>query len=171
MIFLQVFFALVKLSAVSTVAFSFFLAYRWVRRDRTLDSIPGPKSYPFIGTFPVGPPLHTADVFRGFAREYGELFKFQMGWYNWVAVNSPEAMKELFDKQVRPSQRPCFALKASDGLGTWAKTNGSLSLRPPRSLCRSPMALLRGGCECSRCPMALNGAPTGSLSTSCCPRR
>lgn len=102
--FSRLFISLVKLSAISSVVLCLFLAYRWIRRDRTLDSIPGPKGYPFVGNFPVGPPPRTAEVFRGFAREYGELFKFQMGWYNWVAVNSPEAMKELFDKQVRASR-------------------------------------------------------------------
>ncbi|KAL8719644.1 MAG: hypothetical protein Q9225_003366 [Loekoesia sp. 1 TL-2023] len=102
---------------VFTVLFSLFLAYRWIRRDRALDSIPGPRSYPFIGTFPVGPPPHTAEVFRGFAREYGELFKFRMGWYNWVAVNSPEAMKELFDKQsISTSSK--IPLPIADGVVT-----------------------------------------------------
>ncbi|KAF7553267.1 hypothetical protein G7Z17_g3760 [Cylindrodendrum hubeiense] len=33
------------------------------------------------------------------ADEYGELFKVQLGWENWVFVNSPEAVREIFDKQ------------------------------------------------------------------------
>ncbi|KAL6405169.1 cytochrome p450 [Ilyonectria robusta] len=33
------------------------------------------------------------------ADEYGELFKIQLGWENWVFVNSPEAVREIFDKQ------------------------------------------------------------------------
>ncbi|KAK7702817.1 hypothetical protein SLS64_009427 [Diaporthe eres] len=31
--------------------------------------------------------------------EYGEVFKLRVGWYNWVVINSPEAMKEIMDKQ------------------------------------------------------------------------
>lgn len=89
-----------KVSAISTLVLSLFLAWRWVRRDRTLDSIPGPKGWPLLGNYPVGPPAHVAEVLRGFAREYGEVFRFSMGWYDWVAISSPEAMKELFDKQV-----------------------------------------------------------------------
>ncbi|USW46727.1 Putative cytochrome P450 [Septoria linicola] len=36
---------------------------------------------------------------RQWALEYGELFQIRVGWYNWVVVNSPQAMKEIFDKQ------------------------------------------------------------------------
>lgn len=33
------------------------------------------------------------------AAEYGELFQVRLGWENWVYVNSPEAVREIFDKQ------------------------------------------------------------------------
>lgn len=32
--------------------------------------------------------------------KYGEVFKLRVGWFNWVVINSPEAMKEILDKQV-----------------------------------------------------------------------
>ncbi|KAF9871484.1 hypothetical protein CkaCkLH20_11131 [Colletotrichum karsti] len=33
------------------------------------------------------------------AAEHGELFQIKLGWENWVFVNSPEAVREIFDKQ------------------------------------------------------------------------
>jgi cytochrome P450 len=38
-------------------------------------------------------------VFRAWAQQYGELFRIRVGYYNWVVVNSPQAMREIFDKQ------------------------------------------------------------------------
>jgi hypothetical protein len=36
---------------------------------------------------------------RKWAQQHGELFQIRFGWENWVFVNSPEAMKEIFSKQ------------------------------------------------------------------------
>ncbi|KPM40123.1 hypothetical protein AK830_g6429 [Neonectria ditissima] len=36
---------------------------------------------------------------QSWAAEYGELFQVRLGWENWVYVNSPEAVREIFDKQ------------------------------------------------------------------------
>lgn len=36
---------------------------------------------------------------RKWARQHGELFQIRLGWENWVFVNSPEAVKEIFNKQ------------------------------------------------------------------------
>ncbi|KAJ5661213.1 cytochrome P450 [Penicillium longicatenatum] len=36
---------------------------------------------------------------RKWAQQHGELFQIRLGWENWVFVNSPEAMKEIFNKQ------------------------------------------------------------------------
>lgn len=72
----------------------------WIRRDRRLDSLPGPPAkYPFIGLGTSLPPKPRT-YFREWGQQYGELFTFRLGWYNWVVVNSPEAMKDIFDKQV-----------------------------------------------------------------------
>ncbi|RYO96035.1 hypothetical protein DL763_003427 [Monosporascus cannonballus] len=46
-----------------------------------------------------GLPPNARDVLGKWAREYGELFRLRIGWYDWVVVNSPEAFKEIFDKQ------------------------------------------------------------------------
>ncbi|KAH7319574.1 putative O-methylsterigmatocystin oxidoreductase [Stachybotrys elegans] len=36
---------------------------------------------------------------KEWALEHGELFRLRIGWYDWVVINSPEAFKELMDKQ------------------------------------------------------------------------
>lgn len=71
----------------------------WLQQDRRLDSMSGPKGYPLIGIGLSLPP-NAQNVFRDWAREHGEIFKLRIGWYNWVVGNSPEAMKEIFDRQV-----------------------------------------------------------------------
>jgi Cytochrome P450 len=82
---------------------SFFLAVvlllLWLQQDRRLNSMSGPKGFPLIG-IGLGLPPRAQHVFREWALEYGEIFKLRIGWYNWVVINSPEAMKEIFDKQV-----------------------------------------------------------------------
>lgn len=71
----------------------------WFQQDRRLNSMSGPKDYPLIGIGLSLSPRATS-VFRGWALEYGEIFKLRVGWYNWVVINSPEAMKEIF-KQTK----------------------------------------------------------------------
>jgi cytochrome P450 len=70
----------------------------WLRRDRRLDTIPGPKDYPFIGIGWKLPPKAPA-VFRKWAMEYGDVFRIRVGWYNWVVINSPEAIRDILEKQ------------------------------------------------------------------------
>lgn len=66
-------------------------------RNNRSQSIPGPKGLTGLG---ISLPFRSQDVMRRWALEYGELFQIRVGWYNWVVINSPEAMKEIFDKQV-----------------------------------------------------------------------
>ncbi|KAF2867549.1 O-methylsterigmatocystin oxidoreductase [Massariosphaeria phaeospora] len=80
-----------------------FFAIVWIRAEykSSLRTLPGPKwKYPVIGIgFALPPrPIH---VFRQWAQEYGEIFRIRVGWYDWVVINSPEAFKEIFDKQSR----------------------------------------------------------------------
>ena len=72
----------------------------WWQQSRVLATMPGPKGYPFVG-IGLGMPPRAPEVFRQWAREFGEVFKIRIGWYNWVVINSPEAFKEILDKQVR----------------------------------------------------------------------
>ncbi|RDW58258.1 O-methylsterigmatocystin oxidoreductase-1 [Coleophoma cylindrospora] len=70
-----------------------------LRRDRRLDSIPGPRGYPMIGIGYKLPPKAPA-VFRKWAMEYGDIFKIRVGWYDWVVINTPEAIREILEKQA-----------------------------------------------------------------------
>ena len=71
----------------------------WLRRDQRLDTIPGPKGYPLIGVGYKLPPKAPA-AFRKWALEYGHVFKIRVGWYNWVVINSPEAIREILERQA-----------------------------------------------------------------------
>lgn len=73
-------------------------------------------------------PFRAQDVMRRWALECGELFQIRIGWYNWVVVNSPQAMKEIFDKQVSPHAIYAIALLIS-----WI----SLRRHPQKGLHRS----------------------------------
>jgi hypothetical protein len=72
---------------------------QWLRTPRMMPTIPSPDGGSFLWGRPGMPP-DAIHVFRGWARQYGELFRLRIGWYHWVVVNSPAAFKEIFDKQV-----------------------------------------------------------------------
>lgn len=71
----------------------------WLFRDRRLDAIPGPRGHPLIGVGYKLPPKAPA-VFRKWALEYGDVFKVRVGWYNWIVINTPEAIREILEKQA-----------------------------------------------------------------------
>ena len=75
----------------------------WFHRDRRLDKLPGPKGYPFIGIGISLPPKAPARL-REWASRYGEVFRIRVGWYDWVIINSPQAFREILDKQVHPHE-------------------------------------------------------------------
>lgn len=88
------------ITGLLTVCIPVLLAFvLWIRRDRRLDKIDGPKGNPFVGIGLSLPPYATQRL-REWAKQYGEVYKIRVGWYHWVVLNSPEAMKEVFDKQV-----------------------------------------------------------------------
>ncbi|KAK8055197.1 O-methylsterigmatocystin oxidoreductase [Apiospora rasikravindrae] len=71
----------------------------WLQQDRRLDSIPGPKGYPLIGVgFQL--PANASQLFRQWALRYGEIFKLRVGYYDWVVINTPEAIREILEKQA-----------------------------------------------------------------------
>lgn len=72
----------------------------WIRRDRRLDKMPGPQGWPLIG-IGLGLPPRSIFTMHQWALEHGEVFKLRVGWYNWVVLNSPQAVREILDKQVR----------------------------------------------------------------------
>ena len=86
-----------------TILTSFFgltvAATVWLGRDGRLDTIPGPKGYPLLGIGWKLPPKAAA-TFRDWATEYGDVFKVRVGWYDWVILNTPEAVREILEKQA-----------------------------------------------------------------------
>jgi cytochrome P450 len=75
------------------------VAVLWLRRDQRIDSIPGPKGYPLLGQG-YKLPSNANDLFRKWAIQYGDVFRVRVGWYNWVVINSPEAIAEILEKQA-----------------------------------------------------------------------
>lgn len=67
--------------------------------NRPLNKIDGPKGNIFIG-IGLSLPSHATQRLRDWAQQYGEVYKIRIGWYHWVVLSSPEAIKEVFDKQV-----------------------------------------------------------------------
>lgn len=70
-----------------------------VLERRPLNKINGPKGNIFVGNGLSLPPRANQKL-REWAQQYGEVYKIRFGWYHWVVLNSPEAIKEVFDKQV-----------------------------------------------------------------------
>lgn len=85
---------------IFAVFFSLYLIATRLTRKRAngLSTIPGPKGLPLIGhTLQMAESPHR--YCQQWAAQYGEVFKVQLGWENWVFLNSPEAVKEIMDKQ------------------------------------------------------------------------
>ncbi|GAB7349163.1 hypothetical protein MBLNU459_g8100t1 [Dothideomycetes sp. NU459] len=75
-----------------------YLTSRPTKTPKGLRRVPGPPGIPILGnTLQLKP--QPQRQFQQWAREYGELFQIQMGYENWVFLNSPEAVKEILDKQ------------------------------------------------------------------------
>lgn len=91
-------FLVLRAPVLAVLVFAAIAIGIWVRRDRRLDKMPGPKGWPLVG-IGLGLPKQSAFMHK-WGLEYGEVFKLRVGWYNWVVINSPQAMKEIMDKQV-----------------------------------------------------------------------
>lgn len=106
-----------KLAALTLVGAAVTLLVAWIRRDRRLDKMQGPRGWPLIG-IGIGLPPKSAEVLGRWAVQYGEVYKIRVGWYNWVVINSPEAMRDIFDKQsVSTSSRSPMPLAHDVAVG------------------------------------------------------
>lgn len=78
-----------------------FITYNYSSKSKipkSLREVPGPRGLPIVGnTLSLG--RQPQKVFKKWSLEYGELYKIQMGWNDWIFVNSPAAVKEIFDRQ------------------------------------------------------------------------
>lgn len=92
------------LPITAIIFFSLTATVVWVVGNRPLNKIHGPKGNIFVGIGLSLPPRATQRL-REWAQEYGEVYKIRIGWYQWVILSSPEAIKEVFDKQVNDHLR------------------------------------------------------------------
>lgn len=67
---------------------------------------PGPQGWPIVGNaIQLG--RYPQRQLQKWAGQYGELVKVRLGWENWVFVHSPEAVREIFERQsANTSGRP-----------------------------------------------------------------
>jgi len=72
----------------------------WLRRDRRLETVPGPKTgYPLIG-LGLFLPLNAPELFHQWALQYGDIFKVRVFWYDFVFINTPDAVRQILEKQA-----------------------------------------------------------------------
>ncbi|KAI1142786.1 putative O-methylsterigmatocystin oxidoreductase [Hypoxylon sp. FL0543] len=110
------FYQLYKLAALTLVTAAVAILVAWIKRDRRLDKMKGPRGWPLIG-IGIGLPKKSAEVLGKWAIQYGEVYKIRVGWYNWVVI-SPEAMRDIFDKQsVSTSSRSPMPLAHDVAVG------------------------------------------------------
>ncbi|OJJ96367.1 hypothetical protein ASPACDRAFT_54706 [Aspergillus aculeatus ATCC 16872] len=64
-----------------------------------LAEIPGPSGWPLIG-IGLDLPARPRVLLSRWRTQFGDTFKVRVGWYNWVFFNSPDAVKEVFDRQA-----------------------------------------------------------------------
>ncbi|KAL8786126.1 MAG: hypothetical protein Q9213_002992 [Squamulea squamosa] len=129
----------------------------WLRRDRRLDALPGPKGYPLIG---VGYklPAKAPTIFRKWALEYGDVFKVRVGWYDWVVINTPEAIREILEKQAIATSS-----KAPSPLGHDIVTGGKrMPTMPYGPLWRAQRSVIR---QITTVPMTATFVPSQEFET------
>jgi hypothetical protein len=119
--------------------------------------VPGPKGLPIIGNTLEVPTVHPEKQFKEWAKEFGELYRIQLGWNDWVFVNSDYAvkvspvrialMKEIFDKQSAvTSSRPRLPISSDLLSGGVDRT----LVRFNRSIASYFNRIARNGAGCER---------------------
>ncbi|KEY74809.1 hypothetical protein S7711_06496 [Stachybotrys chartarum IBT 7711] len=89
-----------KVASFALLIGGLVIAISWLRRDRRLDTVPGPKGpYPFIG-LGLFLPLKSPTFFHDWALQYGDIFKVRVFWYDFVFINTPDAVREILEKQA-----------------------------------------------------------------------
>jgi hypothetical protein len=83
------------LSALLLLVIILVLSYVSTRRrpPKGYRVVPGPKGIPILGNTLEVPLSRPEKKFMEWAIEYGELYRIQMGWNDWVFVNSDVASK------------------------------------------------------------------------------
>lgn len=68
--------------------------------NRTLADLPGPRSFPIVGSALELGPTNAHEVFENWCRRYGDVFTFRIGAHRAIGVATPELARELL--QARP---------------------------------------------------------------------
>lgn len=75
-------------------------------RSKGYKPVPGPKGLPLLGNILQLSPQPQKE-FMKWAKEFGEIYKVRMGLTDWYMLCSPQAVKEIMDRQsVLTSSRP-----------------------------------------------------------------
>ncbi|XP_030469320.2 flavonoid 3'-monooxygenase CYP75B137-like [Syzygium oleosum] len=91
--------AAMTLLVIAIAALSFFYLFRR-RKIGTAQLPPGPRGVPFLGYLPfLGTDLH--QKFAELAKNYGPIYKLQLGSKLYVVVSSPSLAKEIVRDQDR----------------------------------------------------------------------
>ncbi|KAL2867474.1 cytochrome P450 [Aspergillus lucknowensis] len=78
--------------------------YKWA--TDTAPKVPSPPGLPLIGNT-LQLPSQPHRQFLKWARQYGEIYRVRLGLMDWYMLNSPQAVKEILDKQSAvTSSRP-----------------------------------------------------------------
>lgn len=89
---------------VILVLVSLLVCYKLVQGKvpKSCREAPGPKGLPVIGNaHQLGSQPHRQII--QWAKEYGEIYKIRLGWNDWYMICSPEAVKEILDRQSKDS--------------------------------------------------------------------
>ena len=65
----------------------------------------GPRGWPLVGQG-FNLPTRPRKLLREYQSKYGDAFKMRLGWYDWVLFNTPQGVREVFDRQVSIVQPP-----------------------------------------------------------------
>lgn len=109
--------AVLILSAVLLCTVVFYVIQKCRQKPPPgLKSAPGPSgALPIIGHGHLLTTNPHRQIQR-WAKQYGEIYKIRLGWYDWYMLCSPEAVKEVLDRQsVHTSSRAPMPV-ASDAL-------------------------------------------------------
>lgn len=87
------------LALVSLLLVSFVIYARYKNKSPLgTKAAPGPPGLPLLGNaHQLGQQPH--QQITAWAREYGEVYKIRLGWNDWYMICSPDACKEILDKQ------------------------------------------------------------------------
>ncbi|CAG7936747.1 unnamed protein product [Penicillium salamii] len=80
------------------IALIIYYLYTQTRHTDKVTGVPSPPGLPLIGnTLQLSSQPHRQ--FLKWARQYGEIYRVRLGLMDWFMLNSPEAIKEILDKQ------------------------------------------------------------------------